>query len=477
VHDSLNPADLLLQASLEAVLNRTPGRHDSAARLERVKAAALMECAEKGYGALTVSAIAKRAKVSTASIYSAYVDRDALLVAAMEMLFSILAEDEIVIPDHPDPRQRVEQLLVAHGLVYLQPLTLWTFRLHMMLAWAGHEHLREIGQRVFQGIDAFWRGFLGDLVSTGQLVAMDLDLVVPWLLAPVERATILARLTCGDAEDVGPSYLHVARHGAESLFELWGSDSWRASTDATPSSSPTPPGDVAPPLTAGPTPGARLGSLFARTPHRQFHKTRRERIGLAAATVCHEKGYNAASMQDVALRARVSTASIYKEFADKADLFTNALADELEFRIQPGHDVAGAAGEERPSRDRVGDALISHLNATASADTHEDLAWIFNIIMASEISGTPRVAALARADRLEREARVADLVCAIQPDRPLAPSDLELVVNRLLAPVERAGLLSLLLFGRQALDHNLLSGIASFTVHNQMLLMTAARRP
>ncbi|MCU0881973.1 MAG: TetR/AcrR family transcriptional regulator [Hyphomonadaceae bacterium] len=473
MQDSLNPADLLVQAALEGLLNRTAGRNDSAARLERVKAAALMECAEKGYAALTVNGIARRAKVSTASIYAAFEDRDALLVAAMEMMFAILAEDEIVIPDHPDPQQRVEQLLVAHGLVYLQPLTLWTFRLHMMLVWSGHAHLQEIGQRVFQGIDAFWRGFLGDLVAGGHLVGLDVETVVPWLLAPVERATILARLTCGELEPPGPSYIDVARHGARALFELWGTRAGAAGQDmaARHVSGSMKPGHGTTSAFVGnstdrllETPSVRLQTLLANSPHRLVASARRDRIILAAAAVCHAKGYDAASMQDVALLARVSTASIYKEFEDKAELFACALEAEFLYRAE-------LAGEADPAGITSNGALFTLLARLAKSDTDPDRAWVSSIMMASEISGTPRVALMARADRQERERKVQEQVLAMPESKGLDRLTIDLVVNQMLGPVERVGLLSLLLFGRGALDPDALAGLADFTVRNHQRLL------
>jgi Bacterial regulatory proteins, tetR family len=69
-------ANLLVPASLEALLSRSSTRLDHTAMLQRLHAAALLECAIKGYADLKVTDIAERARVSTASIYKTYKDRD-----------------------------------------------------------------------------------------------------------------------------------------------------------------------------------------------------------------------------------------------------------------------------------------------------------------------------------------------------------------------------------------------------------------
>ena len=181
-----------------------------------------MECAQKGYSALSVGQIAKRAKVSTASVYALYEDRDALLVAAMDMLLTIMAGDVIEIPPIFDPQKRVEQLLIAHGEVYQQPLTIWLLRLYMTLVCKGQNHLRDMGLRVFQGIDAFWHSFLSGLTVQGHLKDLDLNIIVPLMLGAVERCTVISRLSCGDDETDRPQLNEVARHASRILFELGG---------------------------------------------------------------------------------------------------------------------------------------------------------------------------------------------------------------------------------------------------------------
>lgn len=419
-----------------------------------------MECADKGYAALSIAQIAKRAKVSTATIYTEYPDRDALLVAAMEMLFGILAADVIEVPPADNPQDRVEQLLVAHGQVYAQPLAVWFFRLHVMLAWSGHDHLRSMGKFVFEGIDAFWRDFLMGLEEEGHLAGIDPDLVVPMLLGPIERCTIIARLGCGD-DDVGyPDLADAAHHAAQTLFALWGSEAWHARHGKTGAMQVRPDnGNLASaaasllamaPFEPGET--EHIGAATrAATP-----KAQRERILHAAITLCQERGYGAASMHDIAMVSGASTATIYRHYADKADLFSSALESEFE--------------RHGPFEPPATNSLAEGLWRIGVRAADPDWRWMHNIIMASEISGTPRIVAIAQRHRAVTEDYVAALLAALPEAWPCADATRALIINFLLGPVERSGLLTLILFGKDAVDIPLLARISAFArdVHGRL---------
>jgi AcrR family transcriptional regulator len=439
--------NLLVRAALEAILAKSVHRLDATARAERLKAAALMECAEKGYVNLTIADVARRAKISTATIYADYADRDALLASAMEMLFLIVAGDVIELPDEADPVRRVERLLIAHGMVYAEPLAKWFFRLHVTLAWAGHGHLRDMGRRVFDGIDAFWMAFLLRLVEEGHLAALELDLVVPILLGPVERCTIIAALACGDDSADRPRLEDVARHSAQALFKVYGrgGDGVRLRTDM----------QAAPALAqTGATPSlqARLDQAMADVKGGQSPEQRKQRILLAAAVECRERGYNAASMIEVAARAGVSTAALYKHYNSKQSLFVRVLEQQMRDRRAFDHLRVAPAMSERT----VAEAIFS----LAQMESDPEWSWIPTTTMASELSGAAEIVTLAREQRQAVEAFwsgvLADLVSAGQ----LEPCDPALTLNLLSGAVERSGVLALILFGEEAVDLAKLAALA-----------------
>lgn len=451
-------ANLLVAPTLEVLLAQSDSRLDAAARLRRLHAAALVECALQGHAGLTIANVARRAKVSTASIYATYRDRDGLLVAAMETLFAILASDVIVVPAHDSPMKRVELLLIAHGEVYAQPLWTWVFRLQSVLVGAGYTHLRDLGLQVFQGIDGFWRGLLSQLVAEGHLVDCDLEAVVPQLLGPVERCTIISELTLGTGGASNYSIADVARHSAETLFRLWGRD---ADLDRGALCS-----EVAIEGTQGLADVAvRLDREIQRETRPRTPQAARTRILLAAAAICREVGYHEASMRAVAARAGISTATLYKFFTDKADLFTTAL--EVEFRLHVFFDTARLTTVDPQAR------LTEALQIVAARACDPHWIWMHQLIMASAISGTPRLVAVGMEYRAAVESFLSlALEAFVKPGTP----EMELALNTLLGPVERCGVLTLILFGPEAILAGQLNAVARVAVANLVHLSTGDGR-
>jgi AcrR family transcriptional regulator len=470
-------ANLLVPASLEALLSRSSTRLDHTAMLQRLHAAALLECAIKGYADLKVTDIAERARVSTASIYKTYKDRDALLVAAIKTLFSILANDVIALPQHDDPIKRVEHLLIAHGEVYAQPLSTWLFRLYASLAWSGQTDLRETGLAVFQGIDSFWYGFLNQLIGEGHLVAFEPKDIVPHLLGPIERCTIIWQLGCGDDDgDRREKLAQVAAHGAQALFKLWGHASANgASRPLMPPANdrifdPTlsqlhpmlPPNPQATPNAA-----SRLNEKLATFERQSTTKEKKERLALSAAALCQERGFQKASMGEVAARAKVSTATMYKLYKDKADLFADAVESEFRLLIAFEDMLVTSADPQT----KIANALF----VLAARATDPQWVWIYHLMMASEISGTPRIIALAREHHSADEAHLGAVLTSLTElkayDKQKNEAENALSLNFLLGAIERHSVLSLILFGSEAVEADRLEQLASVSTASYLRLL------
>jgi AcrR family transcriptional regulator len=84
-------------------------------------------------------------------------------------------------------------------------------------------------------------------------------------------------------------------------------------------------------------------------------QTRRRLIAAAKALVA-ERGYEAATLRDVAAMAQLSTGAVFANFDDKADLFTAVIADDLADLFAQMKRIA--AEHARP-----GDALVNMLAA------------------------------------------------------------------------------------------------------------------
>ena len=75
----------------------------------------------------------------------------------------------------------------------------------------------------------------------------------------------------------------------------------------------------------------------------------RRRLIVAAKTLVAERGYDAATLRDVAAMAHVSTGAVFANFADKADLFNEVIIDdhaELLVRMKRAADEADSASDK-----------------------------------------------------------------------------------------------------------------------------------
>ncbi len=176
----------------------------------------------------------------------------------------------------------------------------------------------------------------------------------------------------------------------------------------------------------------------------------------AAIALCQERGYSAASMQDIAALSGASTATIYRHYVDKADVFSTALESEFALR--------------GPFPDPAGLTLSEGLMAIGARASDPDWQWMHNVVMASEISGSPRVVAIARNHRKVIEDYVEALLSGMSDADLYSGSTRALMINFLLGAIERSGLLALILFGKDAVDTALLAKLAAFTseVHEQL---------
>jgi AcrR family transcriptional regulator len=102
--------------------------------------------------------------------------------------------------------------------------------------------------------------------------------------------------------------------------------------------------------------------------HGQRRKQARPRELLDAARALFvEKGFTAARAQDIAARAGVSKATLYLYFRSKEELLQALIAERFRSGIVIG-DAHGHAGDGRPSRALLRDALLAWRTGLLAAD-------------------------------------------------------------------------------------------------------------
>lgn len=172
---------------------------------------------------------------------------------------------------------------------------------------------------------------------------------------------------------------------------------------------------------------AREGEAKGRAPQRQRGRDRVAQLMEAATAVFLEKGYDAATMTEIAARAGASIGSLYLFFPTKPAIVVallTALADELSGRLdrlrprlegKPAHDVAGSVFDE------LADFLARHPVYPALIDVGGAQEW-------------------KGAVRARRRAQIEALFAAVSPPLPPGqPERLAVIVPQLMRIALSAG--------------------------------------
>jgi AcrR family transcriptional regulator len=148
----------------------------------------------------------------------------------------------------------------------------------------------------------------------------------------------------------------------------------------------------------------RLPAGVHGIPRDVVERNQRERLIAAMAEVCAEKGYAATSVADVTRRAAVSTASFYRQFADKQECML-ASFEELFGRLLEEVERS-CEGEGVPSAKVK--AAIGTATDLLAADLPSARLLTVEVIAAGEKGVLLQHAAIERLAALLREARGAE---------------------------------------------------------------------
>jgi AcrR family transcriptional regulator len=97
----------------------------------------------------------------------------------------------------------------------------------------------------------------------------------------------------------------------------------------------------------------------ARTDGNHEYKARRDELIRVAATVFKEKGYEAATLNDVAERFGADRASLYYYVASKQELFQEAVRGVLDANVEAAEAILESEGDARDKLRRLVERLIT----------------------------------------------------------------------------------------------------------------------
>lgn len=434
-----------LRVALETVLEDVAARRDHQARHRRIVAAVILECAQVGYTEAKIVDIATRAKVSTATIYRVYGDRDQLFIAALEMMLTLVVQ--VWQPkDLPQaPLDRLHALLLAHGKSWRDPDLGSIIRMYIFYANSKAPHLLQMGLASQKVDNAYWQSEIDGLEQQGLINGLDRDTRLAIILGAVERRTILARLGFGEQDDHQPDLERVARHSAEAFFQVYGTPlfwlNYAGSLSFKPANGFVAP--INPPVAKLQLPSLRLRAYAKRIMEEDIDRmnpqNRKVRIKLAAMLTCLNHGYDNASMAAVAEAAKVSTATLYLDYEDKQTLFLDALMMQARFIV----DYHKLIDTSQPHGDTISSLIFSISRVLADPD----FLWYHYAVMTSELSAAPDLVDASRETRTHNERFWRELLEQLILAGHLKPHDTLLSMNLLLGATQRGSIQALLLFG------------------------------
>lgn len=465
-----------VQKAVEAILNQPCARQDAQTRREKTKAAMIMECAQHGYALAKVASVAVRAKISTATIYRDFGDRETLLRQSLELAIGLFGQNWVMDTPETQPVKRIEALLLAHGQALADPFMGWIFRLYVHLANTTAPHLLSLARVARDANLVVWQNEIKKLQKQGFLALTDPHITVAILLGAIERRTIFARFAFGENDNHQPSLPDVARHMALGLFQVFGTKSfWSRHGDQSGvgwmvDDPPDHGQRLGKPLSLLQPPSQRLSAytqrVLARDVNRLDGESRKVRIQLAALMECAEFGYEAATMARVAVRAGVSTATFYLDYPDKRALFIDAVMLQARFEMDYNKLID-------PSTDPA-QTMTSLVYSIANVLADPDFLWFHKVSMTSEISDSPDLIASSRATRAHTEGFWLSYLAKLVASGYLRPNDLHLTMNALLGATQRRSVLGMVFFGVDDVNREELSQLARASTDFVLRLVKSA---
>jgi AcrR family transcriptional regulator len=412
-------------------------------RTNRIRAAVIEECMEKSFRHASMARIAKRAHVSTASLYREFPNRDALLANVAKFAGAMIAGE--LTPDMglSNPLERLRKLLFQHSQIFQNPYATWLYRAHVSGEIFEDDGMAPLGKVTRERIESFWANEIKSLQYFDQVSSSHLAEIVNFVLGGVQRRTLSAMFLFGPDDQADPKPEAAIDYALD-----WVSALYR---------------DGACSKHLGQIDVANLSTNFSDvskierqvlsdlTSHRERNDVagRHQKILAAAVQECSQMGFKAASMAGVAERANVSTATLYDHFADKEDMFVKSVAYMVPFLTEA---VTKAPKTTNP-REQIAQLLINH----GQAYIDPFMSWLYRLYVSFDGHNASTAVRLGRASRAMTEQFWHDQLSRLESEGYLQPSDHALTINILLGCVERRTLVSLLMYGFEtSYGHDLL---------------------
>ncbi|GBF58420.1 HTH-type transcriptional regulator BetI [Candidatus Phycosocius bacilliformis] len=347
-------------AQIDQYLSGQSRRANSEARFRTILAAVLQEWADVGFLRANISAIAERARVSTATLYRLFPSRETLNLEALAFGHVILMQAMETRPRHPNLLRNLVHM-VNHYTEILCERHFRQFSLGQTFMVRQDADQREEASRIaFSGhraLHGLWIDEVRRLIDEGFLRDGDVDHMMFRLIGPIEARALHWYQAGRGYYQPSKSWLHEGVDVVEGFFAVYGTRKYKIFRDtyswdwnnlaAVSASFRDPPvriaggiqrwdslphiGQLEQALAQKAVPQdfivfvfRELKAMSSRTNNRLDPTNRRNRILAAAIHENFERGFENLSIAGIARRAGVSTATLYRVFGDDRSLYDEA---------------------------------------------------------------------------------------------------------------------------------------------------------
>lgn len=353
-------ASLFFEQQIRDQLAVRVRRHDDGTRSYLILAAVLQEWAEVGLLSAQMTTIAARAKVSTATLYRLFLNRDDMHLETLALGQQMLVEAMKKCPSHPNPVRALFEL-AQHFASILQEAYFKQFSLSQTFLVRMDSPVREqasiIASAGHTAIQHLWHERLEALIAAGYVQQASIQHMASRLIGPIEARTLHWYQSGRGTYHPSQGWFQEIIGIVEAFFKIYGTETYRSAKQSLgwdwgsfvevpqpPQAEPPGTEDALPggaslmyldaleqAVASGPLPTdfiefveSQLDFILADKSNRLDPSDRHLRIVAATLLENYRLGFEQLNMAAVAKKAGVSTATLYKLFPDSLKLYQDA---------------------------------------------------------------------------------------------------------------------------------------------------------
>jgi AcrR family transcriptional regulator len=218
----VTPETTALETFVNETLTAGIRRWDSQHRQMRILAATIQVCSEMGLRTANMAEIAKRARVSTASLYQDFHTREKLLEESAAFAALLVANELASAVAETGPRERLTAIFIRHCRVINHPHTRWLCSAYVSGEFPQTLGAHPCGKKACLNIADSWRVELKMLHDRGIVEIPKMDMAINFILGAIYGRTILGNSFFGGHNSGDVDLKTAATITVDWLFDQFG---------------------------------------------------------------------------------------------------------------------------------------------------------------------------------------------------------------------------------------------------------------